>query len=418
MPKQRSTQAPGSRRGFTQIVSGTLVGQVTTFLVLPILSRLYSREQFGALALLTSISALLAPVLLAGMDQAVVRPKSDATAKTMVQIGWLHLLVGSVVAGVVFYFLVANGVVGMEDASASILLPLCICVVGLSLLFTQLLVRQEKYASLGIRNTVQSLSITGFQLIFAFLGGAWGQHGLILGFVLGTFVGVATLFPSAVKYLGWEAPRELVSTFREQWRYPFVFGPSIAFTQFAQQFPLLFIAFWFGVESAGDLGMAERLVGVPTVIFGLAGASVFDGRLSKAMRDESEKASVIYTNFIKKLSLLGLVVFVGFAFIAPPLIPIFLGAEWTGTADVVRAMAAVACARMMITSLRGVFRILGAAKIAGGFEVFRALCLLLSAVAVITLGIPEKQSIYLIYAVVAALDFLLLFLGYLLARRQ
>lgn len=416
MGKQRSKSA---RSGFLQIVSGTLLGQVVTLLVLPIMSRLYNPGQFGFLTLLSSISALLAPLFILGMEQSVVRPKNDKSARRMASLGISSLLIGSaVVALILAVWSWPATRLEVNPRSLMIFLPLGCIVFGLALLFNQLLVREEKYATLAVRNTIQSLAITAVQLLCAFAGGLWGEFGLVIGFVVGTLFGAATLLPSIWRYLQPVSVGELFTTLKAEWRFPVVFAPSIALAQLAQQFPLLFLAGHFGVHAAGQVGMADRIIAVPTVLVGLAGSSVFIGNLSNALRAETGNALEIYKRFALKLSILGLLAFLGCVFVAPPLIPILLGVEWEDAAMMVRIMAGVCFGRIMATPLRGAFSVLGEARLVGMFEVLRVCALMLTGLTVIFIELDFFASALVIYTAVAILDFLLAALGFYMVKKR
>lgn len=377
---------------------------------------MYSPDQFGTLSLLTSIAALAAPIFLLGMDQAVVNPKDEQVARRMTHLGLISLIGMSVLTGLGYMLFERFAHFEMENGLNALFLAAGVFVTGATYLLNQLVVRDEKYLALGIRNTIQSLSITGCQLGMAFIGGFWSHNGLILGFIIGTFVGILALLPDTGRYLRpvW---RDMSGILRREWRYPLVFGPTATLAQLSQQFPLVFFAAWFGVETAGHVGMAERLIAIPTALIAMAGSSVFVGQLAAAVRENSNNSLALYKSFAVRLGAIGFLAFMACALLGPWIVPIFLGPEWAEAAKLLAIMSIVAWGRMMSTPLKGTFRVLGAARIIGLFEIFRTLILAIVAMIIAGFSIPLIPSAILVYGTVAAQEFVLVWLGYVLVKR-
>src|SRR5690625_3236750 len=71
-------------QGMVTLFLGSGLGRIVSILSMPLLTRLYNPEDFGLLALYTSIISILAPILTFRYAQAIPRPRTDLMA--------LHLL--------------------------------------------------------------------------------------------------------------------------------------------------------------------------------------------------------------------------------------------------------------------------------------------------------------------------------------
>lgn len=415
----RKIEPVSAKRGFVQILFGTLIGQVATLFALPIISRLYSPAQYGSLSLVASIAALLAPIFILGMDQAVVRPKCSDDAKRMFDVGIIGSLLFTMIAAIVL--LVIEPLTNYFPESKGfiiLMLPLCVLVVGLSFLLNQVQVRLERYASLGIRNTIQSLSITGIQLACGVIGAAWIPNGLIIGYVVGTGIGVVILAWATRDWFRRINVAKALGTLRNEWRYPVLFVPSTITAQFSQQMPLLFLSSVFGVHVAGQIGMGERLIAIPAAQMLIAGSSVFLGKFSLLARSSSKSLEPMFLKFSGVFAAIGFISFAGFFFLGSFLIPILLGSDWSEAAELLRPMAFACATRVLMSPLVGVFRVLNSAKLLSQFEVVRVVYLVILAGTLWVAHVEFITSVWFIYLSLAVLDIALWGLAFYVVRTR
>ena len=404
------------RRGFNQIVAGTMFGQVVTFFALPFLSRLYSSEQFGLLTLSLSVAAIVAPVALLGFDHAVLQPRLDRAVAPLAVSGLVSLLL----VCVAFAAVIAWGPVSLseDDRVRPFLvwaLPALLLVTGTAMMFAQLAVRSGQYARIGSRITVQSVAITVSQLGMAGTAHLGSFNGLVAGAVVGTSCGGALLATFGRRYSRRVSLQECLRSIRFYWRFPVAYAPVNTLALLAQQTPALFTIAWFGVAAGGHVGMAERVAAVPLALVGVAAASVFAGEFSRAVRAGSRDLAKRYLATSRWLVLLAAAVFVGLAALAPTLLPLFLGTSWQTAASIAQAMAVVAATRMMASPLRAVFRLLGRARVAVGIDVARIVLLAGAATAVAVSGLELLPSLTLLFAALAIADVLAWFMGWRIA---
>ena len=71
------------------LMSGTLIAQALPFFTSPILSRIYSPENFGVYGLFTSIVGVTAVLATGRYELAIMLPKKETDARTIVKISCL-----------------------------------------------------------------------------------------------------------------------------------------------------------------------------------------------------------------------------------------------------------------------------------------------------------------------------------------
>ena len=67
-------------RNFVTVLSGRLFAQILTVIAMPILARLYTPEDFGAVSLLTALIQVPAALYMWRFEQAIPQAKSDQEA--------------------------------------------------------------------------------------------------------------------------------------------------------------------------------------------------------------------------------------------------------------------------------------------------------------------------------------------------
>lgn len=413
LPRRQSAS-----RGFMQIVAGNGLGQIVSFLALPLLSRLYSPDQHGLMTLALSIVGLLGPIALAGMHSALVVPPRDKDVAPLALSGLVSLFLTCVALGVVTFF---GAPLFVEDEALhpfiSITLPMLMFVTGINLLLDQMAVRSGRYGSIGRRNSVLSISITVAQLALSGTAGLVWFNGLVTGNIIGCVIGVFLLLPYAKIYARRTTIAECVKAVKENWRFPVVFAPMNTLTQLAQQAPILFVIYWFGTAAGGQVGMAERVVSVPLTLIGLASSTVFIGELSHAARSGSGGLTRIFLTTSKWLGLLGFLVMIALLLLATTLFPIFLGEEWTVAAQVAQIMAVVIATRIIATPIRELFGLLRRARLISYAEILRALLTIAAITAAILLELSLLHSLVLIYSAMVIADVVLWFFALSAVRR-
>ncbi|MGC2863979.1 oligosaccharide flippase family protein [Corynebacterium glutamicum] len=417
--KKSKSARQSTKRGFVQIATGTMAGQVVTFIALPVLSRLYDPTQFGLLTVAMSISAMLLPWSLLGVDQAIVQARDDKEVTRLTVIA----VTGQIVVSIALFgiLIITPGSINSDESLRIFLavsLPLLLITNGVSALLQQYAIRQGKYGSLGSRNSIISISITLFQLLLSFTVGIAWVNGLIVGAFLGNLVGVLVMISYARPYFQRVSIKDARRTLQEFWRFPLVFAPMVSLAQLSQQFPALFVAYWFSISDSGQLGMAERVAAAPASILGLAGASVFVGEFSLGVRQGENEVAPIYSKFSKVLVPIAVLVALGFAVLSPLIIPKFLGAEWILAAQIMQISALAVGTRILSTSFKRAFTVLNQAKLLSIIEISKAVLLLLFGLVAMVLDMPLLLSIAMLYAVLGVGDLLLWCLGFLIAKRH
>jgi len=325
----------GFLRDALSLSGGTAIAQVIAVAALPLLTRMYTPDEFGVLALYIAVASLLSVFASMKLEQAIMLPKTDREAA--------GILVALLISSVVFALIILVAILLLRDrllvwSGAQALkpwlyfLPLSIFLLGSyqGLRFWQMRQRNFSLVSAGLVSAILASTLVAIMI------GAWGKaafngaSGLVIGFICQGLVNVAILLKgvrqqkahfSSINIVGIiQAVRpyqKLVSTL--------LFSNGIA--SGSMQLPVLTIGGVFGNSILGFYSMAERIISAPIALIANALGDVYRQRASVSWR-ESGSFNHLYWKTLLLTSVTGIPVFsVGILF-APDLFVFVLGEDW------------------------------------------------------------------------------------------
>ena len=347
--------ASSAMRGVIAISSGTLVGHLIVAAATPILSRLYEPEAFGVYSTVLAIASVVGPAAALKFDSAILLPRRDADARGLLILSLMSTGAVALVAGlatVIFGPIVFSEVWSTVPFAPLWVISLVIAT-GAFTSLVQAALRGKSYATVGWRAAVQSAATTAAQLGLGLLSPT--PASLLGGTVIGRGLGLLA-FGRALKPLvsstGGATFRVLV---RSYWRSPLILAPSSLLNAFGSQMPLVVVAVVFGAASAGQLGMAQRLVFLPAALLGAALAQVFVAEVAQRLRDRAGGSRRLYLAATLRISLVAVPVAVVILVAAPWALPWLLGSEWAVSGTLAQAMALTASLGLIVSPLSQVY---------------------------------------------------------------
>ncbi|QNA91989.1 oligosaccharide flippase family protein [Microbacterium sp. Se63.02b] len=351
-----------------------MIAQALTLVILPILTRIYSTEDFGALTLVTSITMLVTTFSTLRLETALMLPTAHRDVRALVSLSLLSASIVATITALIVFF------IGLRDPAFDIHtgLPLWVFLsILLSAVYTvlnRLALRKGGYSEVGKRAVAQAIGTGGAQLALNPFPG--GSLGLIVGSLIGRLFGLVPLYRYSRGYIGRTHRKIKIKVLREYWRFPVFFAPSAALNAFGVQAPLLFVTAWYGVAFAGILGVAERVIGIPMTLIGNAVAQVFDGEMARKIRAGRGGYVRPYMKVSLWLGVVALGVGAGFYLLGDWAVPIILGQEWALAGHCVSIMSITVAFRLVASPTS---RVIGLFQRAGGMfviDVCRSLSML------------------------------------------
>nr|WP_256386365.1 oligosaccharide flippase family protein [Salinibacterium sp. UTAS2018] len=313
--------------GVSRILLGSLVGQGAILLVSPFLTRLYSPADFGALAVVTAISAVLGNVVTLSWERAIVLPEDDNRAKDIVLLGVISVSFLVSALALVAY-LTQETLSHLFDSEVFLiywwLVPVTVGALGFYTIASSWLVRRQEYPSLAIRNAVQGVSQASSSIILGLSG--VGSLGLISSVAVGRIAALVGMvrfqkMPSSRR-------RELKVAALRYKRFPLVNMWSRVLNSLGLQLPVILIVALYGSVEAGLYALTLRVLAAPVGIVADAVSQYFEGSFASQNREGGLGLRHMLSTFAFRLLAVAALPAVTVAVAGPLLFQLVFGAEW------------------------------------------------------------------------------------------
>ncbi|MBF0673461.1 MAG: oligosaccharide flippase family protein [Salinibacterium sp.] len=348
-----------SRGSVSKILLGSLVGQGTVILSSPALTRLYSPSDFAALAVVTAVSSVVGSVITLSWERAVVVPRSDAQARTIVQLGLISVAAISAVLGLVAY-LAQDLLQAMFNSSVFTdfwwLIPATAATIGLYTVASSSLVRQQKYGRLALRNATVGVSQTISSITLGIFG--LTPLGLISSIGVGRLAAVLGMLPWSRRHAEESSPG-ILRTASEYRKFPLVNTWSRLLNSLGLQLPVILIVALFGSPEAGLYALTLRVLASPVSIVSDAVSQYFEGTFALRRRQEQGGLRAIVLRLSKTLALVGAIPTVVILIFAPPLFSFVFGTEWADAGVYAQALVVGYYAQLVVSPVSRALVILG-----------------------------------------------------------
>lgn len=319
------------RNVFT-LMAGTTVAQILPVAASPVLTRLYSPQDFGTLALFTAVASILGVIATGRYEMAIMLPREETEAVNLVA---LCLLI-SVSLGLLSFLVVAvfNRQIAnlLGDPELSLWLfavPLAVALTGIQHTFNYWFNRKKHYGKLSLSRVTQSSATVAVNIGMGAAG--WQGSGLIAGYVLGQF--------SSAAYLGFKARQEdwdkrngAQKTVMRQVAKKYQDFPKInslhAFFDMLQNSGVIFLlSSFFGPVVLGFYFLAMRILKTPLMFIGSSVAQVFYQKATELHQNGGDLQAFVKKS-IFSLTAVALPIFLLILFFAPYLFALIFGKEW------------------------------------------------------------------------------------------
>ena len=314
------------------LASGSVLAQVLNIAVLPLLTRIYTPDQFSALAVFAALSIMASLGACLGFDLAIpmARTRRDATGVAFCAL--LSLVSVTVVVAIgVAITLASYGdteFIARWPRATFILLPLSTFIIGGYNLVEYWTMRQRRFASIARARIVQALCGSAIQIALGLAG--FGALGLFIGYIaisgLGLVGLLADLLRRDARYRRFVGRRTIATSFRRYTSFIRYTGPEAWANAASVYVPMMLIGASADTAAIGFVMLAQRLLQAPLMLIGRSVAQVYTSGAARSLLDgrlSDDTARVLRT----LIAVVGIPAILT-AIVAPGLAKLVLGPEW------------------------------------------------------------------------------------------
>ena len=329
-----------SVRNVGTLLSANILAQAIGLLVYPVLTRIYSPEDFGLLNLFLSIGGVL--VILAGLEwyNAIVLPKSEREARAVVHVSCFSLwaFTGLLILTVPFSKPIAR-IFDMPDlASFYWMMPFFVLFVGFWNILNYWYIRTKQYKRISGYQMSQSCFSAGYKMAFAWLPFSGGLiYATLLSPLCSLLLSLKLVGAKALRpFYAVEKPlcKEVAGKYAN---FPKFSMPRSLLNSIVGQLPVLVLTPLFGPRLVGFWGMALMLSFAPISMISHA---LYQVLYQKTAEWVNNKQSILrfYRHYTRYVLMIVIPCFAVLWFFLPSLTAWLLGAEWRTVGEYIRWM--------------------------------------------------------------------------------
>lgn len=346
-------------RNVLTLMTGSTLAQAIPIAISPILTRIYTPEDFGVFALYAAAASILSIAATGRYELAIMLPKKESDAFSITV---LSAVVAALLSAISFIIVLKfNNDIARFLGSLSLknwlyLLPLSIFLSGLYQALNYWNNRGKEYTNIALSKVSQSVGGGAAQLAVGY--GASLPSGLIVGSIFGQGVGVLALLRASKKTISAQfshfAFSELKSNAKKYRKFPLFSSWSALLNTSAVQMPVFIIAKYFGASITGLFSFTFKVISVPMT---LVSSSISQVMFQKVAVLHNEKPELLFS-FVLKMFFLLLVLSIPFVitlmFWGQEIFSFVFGEQWTEAGSYASILSIAVAIRFAVSPLSSV----------------------------------------------------------------
>ncbi|MBY8155784.1 oligosaccharide flippase family protein [Vibrio fluvialis] len=350
--------------------SAKLIGIIAT----PILTRLYTPDEFGMLSLFNAITLIVVPFMTLRYVVAITLPRTDKAALHVFSlclsiISVLFILIFGVVHVLkimeIEYFLLLGNYI--------YLIPIASAFIALYETISYWLTRRGSFKILARCSFIQGLSGALAKIVLSFLN--IPALGLIIGQIMqqsnGILLGIRESKELRINYLKSIRVNKvlLIASYYSDFPKYRLFSQILLII--AIQMPVLAFAHMYTPEIVGQLSLATMLITIPVNLFGNSTGKAYYSKICSIGRYKPEEIYDLTVSLIKKLFLFSIPVALGIFLLSPYVFPIAFGSSWGMSGQLASIMSFILIPQFISAPVMNALNLFNKQRLAMTLNIFR-----------------------------------------------
>lgn len=328
------------KKNVLTMVGARVIAQAIPILLTPLLTRIYSPEEFGVFAVYSTIASFVAMISNGRYCLSIILPKSKEKAQTLVLISSLFTIFTGILFFVILIFIGKNFFSALNIETISQYTPFLIATIIFVGLYEALFyygLREKMYKILAVNIIIQASILILLRLSVGYLG--YTGIGLIISHLVSYFVSYILLFFESKIQIDMKDLRknskQLLSKYVNFPRFSLL---SDILSTLTNNSPNIFLNKIFGSTSAGYFSISDKVLGSPIWFVTSSVGDVFKQEASEQYRNGGNCITV-FMKTSKALFLIGIIPFLLIFLFVPALVPFLFGENWAPAGEYIRIFA-------------------------------------------------------------------------------
>ncbi len=343
-------------------MTGTTIAQAIPVAITPILTRIYTPEDFGVLALFIAIVSIFGTIATGRYELAIMLPKKDEDAINIFALGFIITTILSsilLILTIIFNNYFVNLLNNKEISMWLYFIPLAVFFMGFFNILNYFNIRRKNYKDIANATIIKSIAAAIIQLSIGFIKS--GASGLVSGQIISQLFANMRLLKNILKdkiLMSKIKKVKIIALAKRYKDFPKHNAPAALFDIGALQMPFLFLTKLFNETIVGFYFLAARLIFLPSALIGTSISQVFFQTISN-QKNNNEKCMPLLKNTILKLSAISFLFTLLFFIFSPLLFKIIFGAEWEEAGEIARYLSIIFFIRFIVSPVSSVFSVSG-----------------------------------------------------------
>jgi O-antigen/teichoic acid export membrane protein len=353
-------------------MTGTTIAQAIPIAISPILTRIYTPEDFGMFALYMSIASIFATIATGRYELAIMLPKKNEDAINIVFLSIAIAFIVSLISFIIIFIFNNQITTLLKNPKVSdwlYFIPLTVLLTGLYQSFNYWSNRQKQYRRLAISRVIQSSGTASTNLAMGFNG--FTTSGLIAGSLVGqaiaTSVLVKMVWKEDSKLLHHINCLKMFALLKKHKKLPLLNSPNALIDGVRLSGINILIAKYFTTATLGQFSLAWKMVQTPLGLLGGSLSQVFFQKVASAKKNELFN---IVKKFIAKATLIAVPIFLIIFLFSVDIFTFIFGDDWSLAGRSASIMAPWLFLNFISSPLSTLFIVLNKQEIVLVFSIF------------------------------------------------
>lgn len=361
-------------------VAGAAGAQIISFILVPVVARLFSPEDFGAASTVLAVFAVLVVIGSLRYEEAVMLPRAEEDAKVLSCVALRILLVICLIS-----------VLGLSVATLLplypfrehdfvlwvVLLPAILLTSGAANILMSWNNRLRKFHNIALSNIAAALGTSIPRIGLGYTVGS-SVLGLLLGSLIGYVASLLVLWGGTKHKLSalcrsCRMQRGVAARLMAEYKdFPIYSAPTGFVRELKENIPLLGLTWLFSAQVVGFYAMAHRLTRLPVAVMSMPIRRVFIQRALQARHDGGDIREMLLksTAALLFMGLPPLLLLVGYG---SELFTWLLGARWEGAGRYAEILAVWLFSIFVLTPSAATFTVVRKQRVWFFFQIVGAL---------------------------------------------
>ena len=329
-------------RNILTLMTGTTIAQAIPIAISPILTRIYTPEDFGIFAIFLAITLIIGSIANGRYELAIMMPKKDEDAINIFALGFiittslsLLLLVLVLIFQKYFIFLLKNEEIGVW----LYFVPISVFFFGIFNILNYFNNRKKNYKDISNANILKSIVAAIIQLSIGFI--QQGATGLISGQIISQFFANTKLLKNIIKdkvLISKITKKKIIALAKRYKNFPKYSMPSGLLNITSLQVPVFLLGAFFNIAIVGFYSLSYRFISLPMSIIGSSIGQVFFQKSSELKNDKKALKKITLETY-KKLFKIGILPFAIITVFGDYIFAFVFGKDWIVAGEYAQLLA-------------------------------------------------------------------------------